>query len=167
MTRPTPTNKEKTFGKDEIVVSKTDLKGNITYGNELFIKLSGYSEEELLGAPHNLIRHPDMPAVVFKALWDTIQAGSEIFAYVINLAKDGSFYWVFANVTPSFDNSGKIIGYHSVRRSPDPKKVAIVKGLYAQLLSAEKSGGMEASLAILTKLLEEKGTTYEKFILSL
>jgi len=167
MNRPTPNNNQKTFGKDEIVVSKTDLKGNITYGNELFIKLSGYSEEELLGAPHNLIRHPDMPAIVFKLLWDTVQAGNEIFAYVINLAKDGSYYWVFANVTPSFDNNGKIIGYHSVRRSPDPKKVDIVKGLYSTLLTAEKKGGMNESLKLLTNLLEEKGTTYEKFILSL
>ena len=167
MIRPTPINNEKRFGSDEIVVSKTDLKGNITYGNELFIKLSGYQEHELLGAPHNLIRHPDMPAIVFKLLWDTLHSKNEIFAYVINLAKDGSFYWVFANVTPSFDAHGEVIGYHSVRRSPDPKKVDIIKGVYAVLLDAEKKGGMSESLKIITNLLEEKGTTYEKFILSL
>jgi len=92
-TRPQPTLQEKVLGEDDFIVSKTDLKGLITYGNRTFIQMSGYSEAELLGAPHNILRHPDMPRVVFKLLWDTIQAQQEICAYVKNLAKDGSFYW--------------------------------------------------------------------------
>ena len=101
---------ELSFNENEIIVSKTDLKGRITYGNEVFIKLSGYEERELLGKPHNIVRHPQMPKCIFKLLWERIQSGEEIFAYVVNQAKNGDHYWVFANVTTSFDNNGKIIG---------------------------------------------------------
>ncbi len=103
---------ELSFNENEIIVSKTDLKGRITYGNEVFIKLSGYEEHELLGKPHNIVRHKEMPKCIFKLLWERIQSGEEIFAYVVNQAKNGDHYWVFANVTPSFDNNGKIIGYY-------------------------------------------------------
>ncbi|MDD3467070.1 MAG: PAS domain-containing protein, partial [Campylobacterales bacterium] len=138
-----PINMEKTFAEDEIIVSKTDLKGKITYGNELFIKMSGYTEDELLGANHNIVRHPDMPKIVFKTLWDTVQGKKEIFAYVKNMAKDGSFYWVFANVTPSLDLSGNIIGYYSVRRKPSKKAIETIEPIYKALLDAEKRGGMK------------------------
>src|SRR5579871_2355063 len=107
-----PTNHEVTFGDDEIIVSKTDIKGHIQYANEVFLRISGYSENEVLGEPHNVIRHPDMPRCIFKLLWDTISSGHEIFAYVKNLCKDGSYYWVLAHVTPTFNNYGEIIGYH-------------------------------------------------------
>ncbi len=150
------------------IVSKTDLKGKITYCNELFIEMSRYKEEELLGKPHNIIRHPDMPRVVFKLLWDTIQAGNEVNAYVKNLAKDGSFYWVFANVTPSYDLNNNIVGYFSVRRKPSKEILSdIIEPLYGELLRLEKSGGMQASEAYLNKLLQDKGLTYEEFILTL
>src|SRR5664279_5260004 len=128
--RPQPTQQEKVLGDDDFIVSKTDLKGLITYGNRIFIGISGYSELELLGAPHNILRHPDMPRVVFKLLWDTIQAKQEICAYVKNLAKDGCFYWVFANVTPSFDANGNLIGYYSVRRKPRPEAIQAISPLY-------------------------------------
>ncbi|WP_345992205.1 PAS domain-containing protein [Sulfurimonas sp. HSL-1716] len=159
--------KELNFDKNEIIVSKTDTKGKITYGNELFLKLAGYSEKELLGAPHNIIRHPDMPKIVFKLLWDTVHKGKEVYAYVVNKAKNGDYYWVFANVTPSYDAAGKIIGYHSVRRKPSKKAVDIVKPLYRQLLDAEKTGGMSASEKMLNDLLAKNGGRYDKFILSL
>ncbi len=119
-----PTGIERHFGEDEIIVSKTDLQGKITYANDVFIRVSGYSEEELIGAPHSLIRHPDMPRAVFKLLWDTLAAGEEIFAYVNNLAASGDNYWVFAHVTPSLGADGKVIGYHSNRRVPEPARVA-------------------------------------------
>jgi PAS domain S-box-containing protein len=158
---------EKSFSADDLIVSKTDTKGVITYGNELFIEMAGYSEEELLGAPHNLIRHSDMPRAVFKLLWDTLKNGQEVFAYVKNLAKDGSYYWVLANVTPSYDLSGGVIGYHSVRRKPDPEVIKVVEGLYKQMLQAEQSGGVQAGTAVLTDLLHQKGVSYEEFVLSL
>ena len=106
MARPTvaPTGRERVFGEDEIIVSKTDLQGRITYANSVFLRVAGYAEEDVLGQPHSMIRHPGMPRAVFKLLWETIAGGREIFAYVKNLARDGDHYWVFAHVTPSFDN---------------------------------------------------------------
>ena len=167
MSRPHPMNREKSFGDDEIIVSKTDTKGNITYCNEIFIEISGYEERELLGKPHNIVRHPDMPKIVFKLLWERIQAGKEIHAYVKNLCKDGSFYWVLANVTPSFDEHDNIIGYFSVRTNPTREAIATISELYAKLLQIETSSGMNASQEYLQNILNEKETSYEEFILSL
>lgn len=167
MNRVAPTGIERTFNESEIIVSKTDLDGIIIYGNELFITMSGYQEEELLGSPHNIIRHPDMPRAVFKLLWDTLKSKNEIFAYVKNLAKDGSYYWVFANVTCSYDLDGNVIAYHSVRRKPTKEAVEIVKGLYKAMLDAEKTGGIEAGTKVLTDLLQSKKKSYEEFILSI
>ena len=170
--RPQPTQHEKVLGEDDFIVSKTDLKGVITYGNRIFIEISGYSERELLGAPHSILRHPDMPRAVFKLLWDPIQSKQEISAYVKNLAKDGSFYWVFANVTPSFDTHGNLIGYYSVRRKPRSEAIQAVDGLYRTMLEAERragdgQAGMKASTAIVHQLLEQKGVSYEEFVFGL
>ncbi len=167
MKRPAPVQKERSLSEDDFIVSKTDLKGRIIYGNKIFIKLSGYSEKELLGAPHSILRHPDMPKIVFKLLWDRIQNKQEIFAYVKNLSKDGGFYWVFANVTATLDPSGSIRDYHSVRRKPSDKAMEVIPQLYSQLLSVEKRGGMEASLQMLNDILKEKGVSYDEFVLSL
>ena len=155
----------KEMKQDDFIVSKTDLKGRITYTNQIFMEMGEYTEEELLGKPHNLIRHPDMPKAVFKLLWDTVQKGEEIFAYVINQTKNKNDYWVFANVTPSFDANGKIIGYYSVRRCPNPKALELIKPLYKQMLDAERTGGVEASTKLLTDLLHEKGVGYNEFII--
>lgn len=167
MARPIPTNKEITFPDGEFIVSKTDLKGRISYGNELFIKMSGYGEEELLGAPHSILRHPDMPKAIFNLLWSTIAKGEEIFAFVNNLAKDGDNYWVKAQVTPSFDDKGNIIGYHSVRRKPKRESVDAISKLYSEMLKIEKSNGMEASFKYLLDILNKKGVGYDEFIFSL
>jgi len=170
--RPQPTQHERVLGEDDFIVSKTDLKGVITYGNRIFIDISGYSEEELLGSPHSILRHPDMPRTVFKLLWDTIQARREICAYVKNLAKDGSFYWVFANITPSLDAAGQVIGYYSVRRKPRPEAIQAISPLYRAMLDAERKAGdgqagMQASLTILNQALEQKGMGYEEFVFGL
>jgi len=159
--------RELTFNDNELIVSKTDISGNITYGNELFMKLSGYSASELSAAPHNIIRHPSMPRIVFKKLWDTVKAGQEINAYVINQSKDGSYYWVIANVTPSYNNDGKIIGFHSVRRKPSKRALDIIKPLYKQLVQDEKAGGMQQSENRLNSLIQSNGGRYDKFILSI
>lgn len=167
MNRPIPTNHEITFKENEFIVSKTDLKGKITYGNELFITISGYTEMELLGAPHNILRHPDMPRCVFALLWERIQAGKEIFAYVKNLSKNGSYYWVYAQVTPSFDKNNKIIGYHSVRRKPSSHALESIAPLYQELLKAEKGGGPEAGKNLLNKRLNELKKGYDEYIFTL
>lgn len=158
---------EITFNDNLFIVSKTDLKGKITYGNETFIEMSEYSEEELLGAPHNILRHPDMPRAIFKLMWDRIQSGKEIFAYVKNKTRTGKFYWVHAYITPVFEIGTKnIIGYHSVRRSPSKEGLNIIEPIYKQMLNAERGGGMEASSKLLTEILASKKVTYDTFILS-
>ena len=167
-----PTGNERTFGEDQIIVSKTDPTGRVTYANNVFLDLALYDEEDVIGQQHNLVRHPDMPRCVFKLLWDTIQAGEEIFAYVVNMSKNGDHYWVFAHVTPSFDANGNISGFHSNRRVPEPGPLAKVKDLYKTLLAEEQrypkgKDGMEASYKMLTDLLAENGVTYEEFIFSL
>lgn len=174
MVRPLihPTGLEVSFPDNEIIVSKTDTKGIITYANQLFIDVSGYSENELLGAPHNLIRHPDMPRCVFKLLWDTLSQRREIFAYVVNLCKNGNHYWVLAHVTPSFGPTGDIVGYHSSRRVPDRKAVSKVIPIYRQLKEVEDSYsdwrcGIQAASEILVLQLEELGLGYDEFVFSL
>lgn len=172
--RPTvpPTGVERFFDDDDVIVSKTDLKGKITYANRVFIEVSGFTEDELIGAPHNLIRHPDMPQAVFKLLWDTIESGREIFAYVVNQAKNGDHYWVLAHVTPTFDDEGRIIGYHSNRRVPERDAVEKAAGLYAALLEEEKrhdnpKEAMAASTKMLAAALEQQKVEYDEFVFSL
>jgi len=168
-----PTGVEQFFDKDEIIVSKTDPKGLITYTNGVFMRVAGYKEKELIGRPHNMIRHPDMPKCVFKLLWDTISAKKEIFAYVINSCKNGGHYWVLAHVTPSFDSNGNVTGYHSNRRVPDRKVLnEVIIPLYKQLLDEEKrhdnrKDGMNSAFNMLLDLLKEKGVGYDEFIFSL
>jgi len=167
------TGVERFFDKSEFIVSKTDLKGRITYGNQVFIDISGYTEKQLLGAPHSILRHPDMPRCIFKLLWDTIEAKQEIFAYVKNRCKNGDHYWVFAHVTPSFDNDGNINGYHSNRRVPDRQVLdEVIIPLYKQLLEEEqrhanRKEGMQSSYAMLMDIIKEKGIAYDEFIFSL
>ncbi len=168
----TLTGYERTFGDDEIIVSKTDLKGVITYANHVFLRVSGYSEQELLGQPHNIIRHPAMPRCVFKLLWDVIADGREIFAYVINRCKNGDHYWVLAHVTPTFDSSGRIIGYHSSRRKPSRSAVEQIEELYRRLSAEEQSHanwreGMESAGRLLAEQLQRAGVSYDEFVFSL
>lgn len=167
----TPTSVERVMREDDFIVSMTDTKGRILYGNRIFIEFSGYSESELIGSQHNIIRHPDMPRAVFKLLWDKIQGSNECFAYVKNMSRDGGFYWVFANVTPTFDVNGRITGYLSVRRKPKISGIQAVTGLYAAMLEAEQQAGAAHAIAASSKLLEdflnEKGVSYDELVLAI
>lgn len=173
MSDVTLTGVERFFEEHEIIVSKTDPAGRITYANDVFQRIASYTERELLGQPHNIVRHPGMPRCVFKLLWDTIEAGNEIFAYVVNRAKNGDHYWVLAHVTPSFDAQGQIIGYHSSRRVPDRTVLSeVIEPLYGQLLQVEETfenrkDGMQASFQAVVDLLAEKGLDYDEFVFSL
>lgn len=163
-----PTGKERFFAEQDIIVSKTDAKGVITYANKVFLDIAEYDEEEILGAAHNIIRHPDMPRCVFDLLWKTIAAGEEIFAYVKNMAKSGDHYWVFAHVTPTFDAAGRITGYHSNRRVPDRGAVATADALYQKLLAEERRHpdwreGMNAGTRMIESVLAEAKLSYEEF----
>jgi PAS domain S-box-containing protein len=163
-----PTAQERFMRENDFIVSKTNLTGRIIYGNEIFIEFSGYEEHELLGSQHNIVRHPDMPRVVFKLLWDYLAEDKEIFAFVKNMSKDGGFYWVFTHVAPFYDKNKEKIGYTSVRRMPNPKAIPIVTDVYKSMLEAENKAGakdaMAASGAILGQLLQDKGVTYEQLI---
>jgi PAS domain S-box-containing protein len=167
----TPTSTERVMREGDFIVSMTDLKGIITYGNRIFIEFSGYSEAELLGTQHNIIRHPDMPRAVFQLLWNKIQNREECFAYVKNMAKDGSFYWVFTNVTPTFNSAGDMTGYFSVRRKPKLSGVQVMTEVYRIMLEAEKKAGpanaIAASTKILVDILKEKGLSYEELVLAI
>lgn len=165
----TPTAVERQLGDDDFIVTKTDPKGCILYANRIFIALSGYAESELLGSQHNIIRHPDMPRSVFKLLWDHIAAGQEFIGYVKNMAKDGSFYWVLATVTPDRDLARQITGYTSVRRKPRPDAVRSVDALYKTMLAAERQAGARAACAAGTAVLQQamNGKSYEQFVLAL
>lgn len=167
-----PTDVERTFPEDEIIVSKTDLKGIITYANRTFLEVALYTEGEILGKPHNVIRHPDMPRCVFKLLWDTIQSGEEIFAYVKNMSKNGAFYWVFAHVTPTLNPAKQIIGFHSNRRRPERNQIECVDALYRRMKQEEDrhidwKEGMAAATQILLQAATAKNMQYDEFVLSI
>lgn len=168
-----PTGVETFFDKDEVIVSKTNTKGVITYANRTFLKISEYSEPDVIGRPHNLIRHPHMPRCIFKLLWETLQAGNEMFAYIVNLSRRGNHYWVLAHVTPSFDAERRIVGFHSNRRVPDrgPLENVIIP-LYRSLReheerAADPKSGVQASSGVFQAFLQEKGMRYDQFIFSL
>lgn len=169
--RITPTQQEIVMRDDDLIVSKTDIKGRITYGNRAFNEYSGFTETEMMGVQHNIVRHPDMPRAVFKLLWDKIQAGQEVFAFVKNIRKDGAYYWVFANITPSYDVNNNLLGYFSVRRKPNPKAIQQIQPLYRQMLQLEKSSrtneGLENATHYLTQALDSLQITYEDFVLNL
>jgi PAS domain S-box-containing protein len=167
-----PTNVEVFFREEDMIVSKTDLKGRLTYVNHEFCRIAGYTETELLGKPHSIIRHPDMPRAVFKLLWDAILEGREVFAYVKNMTKNGDHYWVFAHVTPSYDESGKVIGYHSNRRVPDRDVLnGTIVPLYSEMLKEEsrQSNGKQSLAAggeYLAGWLKSKGRAYDELMFS-
>lgn len=167
-----PTKVERFFDKDDIIVSKTDLKGRITYANRTFCRIAGYNEREIVGQPHSIVRHPEMPRAVFKLLWDTILEGREIFAYVMNMAKNGDFYWVFAHVTPSYDAAGRMIGFHSNRRVPDRQVLErSIIPVYAALLREEKShkngkDALAAGYKELEAFVQTRKMTYDQLVFS-
>jgi len=161
--------KEIELKSDTFIVSRANEKGKVLYANEEFITISGYSEKEVIGKDHNLIRHPDMPKAVFKLLWETIKRGDEFNGYVKNLCKDGRFYWVFATITHSITTEGII--YYSVRKKPTDKAINIIEPLYKVMKNAEEKDpsdkSLTASLNVLKDEFEAFYTSYAEYILSL
>lgn len=121
----------------KLIVSRTDKEGIITHCNQSFVDMSGYQEDFLIGTPHSILRHPDMPRAAFKDLWDTLEKGSKWHGYVKNLRKDGSYYWVYATAIPNIRN-GEIAGYTSVRRKPSRTQVNACIELYAKMMLEEE-----------------------------
>ncbi|NPA58990.1 MAG: PAS domain-containing protein [Epsilonproteobacteria bacterium] len=162
MTKPTPKDQEIELDPKRYIVSETDEKGRITFANDYFMEVSGYTQEELIGKPHNIVRHPDMPKVVFKLLWETIGAGKNLNAVVKNLAKDGRYYWIFTEFEIRKDtDTGKIIGYHASRKSISKHVIDVIAQLYTELLEIEKNDSVEASQKYLVEFLKSKGDEIE------
>ncbi len=165
--RPYPIDREIVLDPYQTIMSKTDPKGIITYANDYFVKICKYNVWELMGQPHNIIRHPDMPKIMFKILWDRLFEGKNIHAVVKNLAKDGSYYWVVTDFHTKYDENGNIVAHYS-RRKAIPKHVKdFFENLYKKLISIENEAGMEAAGLYLNGFLEDAGQTYDEFILDL
>jgi len=163
--RPKPTNNEIKLNPKRYIVSKTDTDGIIEYGNDYFVEISGYTEAELIGQPHSIIRHPDMPKVVFKLMWDRISKAQNIMAIVKNLAKDGSYYWVVTEFEPKTDPlTNQVVSHTAFRKAAPPQAVEVIEPIYKKLLEIEAVSGMEASEKYLIGFLDEKHKSYDEFI---
>lgn len=163
--------KEISFEPNELIVTKTNLEGKITYANRTFMRIANYSELELLGKDHNLIRHPSMPKGVFYGLWKTLKSGEEFFGFVKNGTADGNYYWVFANITPDHLND-QVIGYYSVRRFAPKAAVHEIETLYQKMREIEQSAGNKQSGESSWQWLEDQTQRehqmgYEEYVLSL
>lgn len=169
---PAAKHQEVLLQDDDLIISKTCPKGKIRYANRAFMAISGFSEQELMGQPHNMIRHPDMPRGVFRLMWKTLQQGNEFFGFVKNRCADGSFYWVFANVTQDLSASGQVHGYYSVRRKPDPKVIhSIVEPLYQKMLHIETQGSggsvLDQSTQVIRQWLSDHALDYNQAMIRL
>jgi PAS domain S-box-containing protein len=166
--RPIPIDKEVSWDKTQIIMSKTDLYGTIEYANEVFVDVCGYEDYELMAQPHNIIRHPDMPKIVFKVLWENIQKGNQFHGIVKNLAKSGRYYWVITNFEYLRDENGNVINYIA-RRKAVPQDVITkhIEPLYKKLLQIEQVSGINASEKYLIGFLEEQGLSYVDLITKL
>ena len=138
MKRPTPLNEEVKFDGRSLI-SETDLKGNITFVNRKFVEMTAYTKDELLGAPHSILRHPDMPRAAFEQMWKIIQTGKIWDGYVKNLRKDGKFYWVIVHIIPKKDENGEIIGYMASRKMPEASRLKAIQVQYDQMIAQENS----------------------------
>lgn len=139
-----PTDVEIAVG-DDILISRTDSKGRIVQANEAFCRISGYSEDELIGRQHSIVRHPDMPRCLFKIIWRQVMAGEDVFWHGKNMTRAGDFYWVFAHITPIRDLGGTILGYRSFRRAPPDRAYVedVVAPVLADLRRQELASGQD------------------------
>lgn len=165
MKRPEPIDEEIILDNTKYIESSTDLKGIITDCNDYFAEISRYSKDELIGQPHSIVRHPDMPKVAFKILWDRLKAGQNINLAVKNLAKDGRYYWVFTHFDFKKDiNTGEITGYTAYRKTISKKLTDTLLPIYKELVEIEKKDGMEASEKYLLNLLNEHDLTIDTLL---
>ena len=169
---PHLTGVERVVGVDEIIITKTDVKGGLTYCNQVFERISGYSAAESLGAPHSVVRHPDMPRCLFKMMWAAIEAGSEFISYILNRASNGDHYWVLVRIFPNYDGFGRLDGFHSKQRPPSRTAVDRIAPIYRSLVEeearyADGKKAVAASSAMFADLLRQRGLTYDEFVFSI
>jgi len=162
--RPIVIDEEIKFSKKKFIVSKTDLKGKIIFVNKNFCEISGYNEAELIGADHNILRHPEMPKAIFFLIWQQLLVGNKISGIVKNLVKDGRYYWVIADFEAKKESSGNLKALTAFRRAAPQNVIDTIEELYATMIAIEKKHGMENSLAYLEAYLEEQNKNYNEFI---
>jgi len=165
--RPKPIDKEIKLDPSRIIMSKTDPKGVIEFANDYFMEICGYEEYELMGQPHNIIRHPDMPKIIFKLLWERLQEGKNIHALVKNLSKDGRYYWVVTNFETKYDELGNIVSHYARRKAAPGNAIYQVEKLYKTLLAIEKKQNIDIAERYFYGMLEEKRQGYDEFILEI
>ncbi len=162
--RPIPIDEEIKFSKKKFIVSKTDINGTITFVNKNFCDISGYSEDELIGLPHNIVRHPDMPRAIFFLIWSSLLKGEPVSGVIKSLAKSGKYYWVIADFDVKKDENGNIKSFTAFRRAAPQHVIDEMEELYETMLNIEKRRGIKGSLSYLESYLEEKGMNYEEFL---
>lgn len=166
-----PGRAEHELPEEAFVVSMTDRSGRITYANRTFLEITGYTESELLGKPHSLLRDPLIPRTLYRMLWEALKRDDEFVMFIASLGKDGSRHWGFSTFIPSHDPQGHVIGYYSVRRRAAPGAVATIAGIYRAMREEEQrmpgDAGMDAGLNLLNNILAEKGMSYEQFVFGL
>ncbi|HHH19595.1 MAG TPA: PAS domain S-box protein [Campylobacterales bacterium] len=165
--RPLPLNEEVKINAKEFIVSKTDANGKILYTNEFFTKVTGYTQSEVVGQSHNILRHPDMPGAIFFLMWQRIRSGQNITALVKNLAKSGKYYWVTTDFEIQKDIVSNNVNYIAFRRTASKKAIQAITPLYQTLLEIEKKHGLEASLVHLQGYLDERHTDFDAFMESI
>ena len=166
--RPTPIDKEVVWDKSKVIISETDIYGRITNVNDVFCTVCGYTAAEMIGQPHSIIRHPDMPKIIFKLLWDNLKAGNNFVGVIKNLAKTGEYYWVVTDFEMRRDAMGNIT--HYIGRHKSVPEVAINNYLapfYDSLLKMEKIGGVELSSRFFKNYLTKQGKDYIDFVISI
>ncbi len=166
LVHPKPIDKEIKLDPSQIIMSKTDSKGIIEYANANFIEVSGYEEYELMGQPYNIIRHPDMPEVIFKLLRERLNEGKSVYVLIKNLAKDGRFYWVLASFETKYDKKGNIRSHYVLRKAAPGNVIFQIEKLYKTIFDIEKNHSIEIAEKYIKGLLEDKGQDYDTFILS-
>ncbi|MDO4228632.1 MAG: PAS domain-containing protein [Capnocytophaga sp.] len=166
--KPTPINKEVNWDKSKIIISETDSYGTITDVNDVFSEVFGYTISELIGQPHNVIRHPDMPKIVFKMLWDNLKQGNNFIGIVKNLAKSGEYYWVITDFEIRKDVMGNITHYIGKRKSVPTSVIEnYVAPFYETLSKLERIGGMELSSRFFKNYLAKQGKDYLDFVIGI
>jgi PAS domain S-box-containing protein len=161
--KPSPIDQEVDWDKTESIISKTDQFGTIDYCNEVFCEVSGYNDFELMNSAHNIVRHPDMPKIIYKILWENLKNDVTITALIKNLSKSGKYYWVEANFTILKDVEGNN-QYFSKRKGISQNIVNAIEPIYQKLLVLESEGGIEASEKYLINYFKEENTNYNDFI---
>lgn len=160
-------NTEVDWDKTLELVSRTNRIGIINYVNSAFVNVSGFDENELLGQPHNIIRHPDMPKAIFRMLWENLKQGKDFHAIIKNKAKDGKYYWIITQFDFFKDAEGDINGYMARRKAVAPEAVAKIEEVYKKIKNIEETNGLDASLAYFSGILDDKKQTYDEFLTSI